>query len=219
MCVFQPRIEKELTATVPKEDIYNWAEKVVKPAAELAWAGEGEQKHGDHCQFCRVKPKCRAWADFSREKAKRAFTDPPLLDTEEIAEIYADADEIIKWLNSLRDYALETALKGVKYEGFKVVEGTSQRRYTDKVAIAERLMNAGHRNIYKPAELLGLGDMEKSIGKKDFGDLLEGKLKNADGLPVYSQLVVKPPGKPTLVPDSDKRPEMWHVVDVFDVEE
>ena len=44
--------------------------------------------------------------------------------------------------------------------------------------------------------------MTSLLGKKQFNDILGG-------------LITKPPGKPTLVPDSDKRPAMTTIIDDF----
>jgi len=219
MCIYQPRIEKITMATVTKESLYQWADEVVKPAAELAWDGKGELCAGEHCQFCKVKARCRAWKDAKLELTRMAYTEPPLLDNADIAEIYATADEIIKWLNDVKEYATAAAIKGEHFPGFKVVLGNTNRKYTDETAIADRLLNAGYRDIYQKPKLLGLGDMTKKIGKAAFGELLEGAKKDADGNPTYAPLVEKPPGKPTLVPESDKRPEIKTAADVFDEEE
>jgi len=201
MCIVQPRRENISTETVSKESLYRWAEEVVKPAARLAWAGEGEQRAGDHCQFCKIKATCRARAEANMELAKYDFHAPPHLEHCEISEILAQADEFIRWLSDVKDYALSSALKGETFPGFKLVEGRSNREYTDESAIAERLQRAGYYDIFKAPRLLGLTDMTKLLGKTTFGALLEG----TDNNPVYPPLVVKPKGKATLVPDDDKR--------------
>jgi len=219
MCVFQPRRENISTTTIPKEELYQWANEVVKPAAELAWAGEGEYFAGEHCRFCKVKAECRARAEANLKRTKKAFTEPPLLESHEIAEILAQADEITKWLTDVTNFALQKALKGTEYPGFKLVAGRSNREYTDEDAVADRLRNAGYYEIYKPPKLMGLTDMTKLLGKTVFGKLLEGTEKDNDGNPTCEPLVVKPPGKPTLVPESDKRKriDIKTAADVFAV--
>jgi hypothetical protein len=195
MCVVQPRLEYLGTSTIPKEELYQWAEEIVKPAAELAWAGEGEQLAGEHCKFCKVKVKCRALKDLHMECAKHDFKEPPLLDNSEIAEILVLLDKITSWLSDVKEYAFQSALNGEVYPGFKLVERQANREYTDEEAVAERLRGAGHYNIFKPPKLVGLTEMAKVIGKKAFGELLEGD----------DPLVHRPSAKPTLVPESDKR--------------
>jgi hypothetical protein len=208
MCVFQPRRENISAETVSKESLYQWAEEVAKPAADLAWEGEGEQQAGDHCRWCKVKAKCRAFAELELAKTRFAFTEPPLLGNHEIAEILTDVDRTIKWLNDVKKYALRAALDGEAFPGLKLVAGKSNRKYTDEAAVVERLLNAGYRDIYKPPTLEGLTGLTKRLGKKVFGALLEGAEKDANGEPTYPPLIAKPPGKPALVPESDKRPAM-----------
>jgi hypothetical protein len=201
MCIVQPRRENISIETISKDALYQWAEEIVKPAAELAWEGEGEQRAGEHCQFCKIKATCRARAEANMALAKYDFHAPPHLEHSEIAEILAQADEFTRWLSDVKDHALNSALKGETFPGFKLVEGRSNREYTDEAVIAERLQRAGYYNIYKAPRLMGLTDMTKLLGKTTFGVLLEG----TGDAPDFPPLVVKPKGRPTLVPDDDKR--------------
>jgi hypothetical protein len=205
MCVVQPRRESITEAIIYADALYHWARDIVKPAAELAWNGDGEQQAGKHCQFCKVKAKCRARAEANLALAKYEFQDPPLLENDEIAAILTQADELAGWVSDVKDYALQAALRGEKFHGFKLVAGRSNREYTDEDAIADRLRRAGYYNIFKVPKLLGLTEMTKILGKVTFGVLLEGATKGEDEKPTHEPLIVKPPGKPTLVPESDKR--------------
>ena len=193
MTVYQPRRENISTYTVSKELLYDWAENVLMPAAKLAYAGEGEFKCGDWCQFCRAKGNCRARANANMELAKYDFTEPALLENDEIANILGKVDALVSWANDVKDFALAEALKGTVIEGWKVVAGRSNRKYTDELAVAETVKATG----VDPYEykLLGITAMEKRLGKKRFEELLEG-------------LVIKPQGKPVLVPLGDKREQL-----------
>ena len=44
----------------------------------------------------------------------------------------------------MKEYALKQALAGVRYPGYKLVEGRSNRRYSDEVAVAKVVSNAGY---------------------------------------------------------------------------
>lgn len=197
MTIIQPRLENISTEELTAEELLDWAETEVRPRAALANAGEGEFQAGDHCRFCRARKICRARAEHSLELTKYEFADPPLLSDEEIGEVLRNADELVHWVKDITDYALAEALKGKKFDGWKLVEGLSRRKYADQSKAEEALVGAGYalEEIRKPAELLGLTDMAKLIGKKRFEELLAG-------------LLIKPEGKPTLVPQSDKRPEL-----------
>ena len=115
-----------------------------------------------------------------------------MLEADEIAEILPQIDNLVSWAEDIKSYALEQALSGVRYPGFKLVEGRSNRKYTDEVTVATVVSKAGYDPYEK--KLLGITAMTKQLGKKKFDELLSG-------------LIVKPQGKPVLAPESDKRPE------------
>ena len=195
MTIYQPRRENVSTSIVSKESLYQWAEEVLKPKAELAFAGDGNYCPGEWCQFCRAAVKCRARAEAKMKLATFEFALPPLLSDEEIAEILSSIGDLTRWTNEIIAYATDEAVNhGKKWPGFKVVEGRSNRKYKDEEAVAEAAKNAGYRDIYKQS-LITITEMEKLMGKSKFNEIL-------------GELVMKPPGKPTLVPVSDKRPEM-----------
>jgi hypothetical protein len=195
MTIYQPRRENVSTSTVSKESLYQWAEEVLKPKAELAFNGDGNYCPGEWCQFCRAAVKCRARAEAKMKLATFEFALPPLLSDEEIANILSSIGDLTSWANEIIAYATDAAVNhGKKWPGFKVVEGRSNRKYKDEEAVAEAAKNAGYRDIYKQS-LITITEMEKLMGKSKFNEVLGG-------------LVMKPPGKPTLVPVSDKRPEM-----------
>ncbi|MHB8061339.1 MAG: DUF2800 domain-containing protein [Ruminiclostridium sp.] len=201
MTIVQPRLDSVSSDEITIEELLEWGEEEVKPLAVLAMAGEGEFLSGDHCKFCRAKATCRARADANLEMAKYEFKDSKLLSNEEVGEILAKAEELQKWASDVQAYALDQAENhGIKFLGWKLVEGRSNRKYTDKDAVAAKLKEEGYEDklIYEPREILGITAMEKAIGKKLFEDYL-------------NDLVIKPAGKATLVPESDKRPELSSV--------
>jgi len=195
MTIIQPRLDNISTDEVSADDLLKWAEEVLKPIAELAFKGEGEFCAGDHCTFCRAKAVCKARAEKNMELAQYEFADLNVLNKFDIADILAKADEFIKWVKDVQDFALEQALLGEQYPGFKVVEGRSNRRYTDTEKVAEILLANDYleEEIYKPKELQGISNMEKVVGKKKLVELV-------------GEYIEKPQGKPVLVPVSDKRP-------------
>ncbi len=200
MTIFQPRRDNISTYTISKEDLLKWADEVLAPTAQLAYIGKGEFNAGDHCTFCKVKATCRKRAEYNPELAKYDFKMPATLDDTEIAAILEKVDEMISWGNDIKDYALQQAQSGVHFEGWKIVEGRSNRKYTDENAVADTLKDAGFDPYEK--KLLGITSMSTLLGKKKFEELLGG-------------LIYKPPGKPTLVPESDKRPAMNTAKDDF----
>lgn len=200
MTIFQPRRENISTYTISRDNLLKWADEVLAPTAQLAYTGEGEFKAGDHCQFCKVKATCRKRAEYNLELAKYDFEMPATLDDTEIATILEKVDEMISWGNDIKEYALKQAQSGVLFEGWKVVEGRSNRKYTDEEAVAFKVKDAGFDPYEK--KLLGITAMSTLLGKKKFEELL-------------GELIYKPPGKPALVPESDKRPAMNTAIEDF----
>jgi len=191
MTIFQPRRDNVSTAEISAEELLSWADEVLIPAAILAAKGEGDYRAGKHCQFCRIKATCRKRAEYNLQLAQYDFAVPDTLADDEISMILDRAETFIGWINDIKDYALEQAISGKQYPGFKVVEGRSNRRYTNDDAVAAVVLDAG----YDPYErkLMGVTAMTKLLGKKKFDTLL-------------GTLIEKPKGKPTMVPVSDKRP-------------
>jgi hypothetical protein len=188
------------TFTIPKDELYEWADQVLAPTAELSFNGDGEYHCGEWCQFCKAKADCRERANANMELAKFEFRQPPLLTDEEVEEILGRIDELIAWASDIKDYALQAAISGKQWSGYKLIEGRSNRKYTDENAVIAAVTAAG----YDPYEhkILGVTAMTSLLGKKQFNDILGG-------------LITKPQGKPTLVPGSDKRPAMTTIIDDF----
>ena len=193
MAIFQPRRENVSIHTMSKDELLRWADEVLAPTARLAMEGKGEFKAGGHCQFCKVKATCRKRAESNLELAKYDFAQPAELEEYEIDDILMKVDQLTSWASDVKEYALNQALRGVRYEHFKVVEGRSVRKYTSDEEVAKAVTAAGYDPYEK--KLLGITAMTSLLGRKLFSDLL-------------GDLTYKPEGKPTLVPITDKRPEM-----------
>ena len=192
LTIFQPRRENISTWVISVADLKKWAEDVLKLKAELAFAGQGDYCPGPWCTFCRAAVKCRARAEEKLRLAQYEFAAPPLLTDAEIEEILGKIGDLTHWANEIMAYAQEAALQGKEWNGWKVVEGRSVRKYSDEAAVIRAAQAAGYEDIYKKS-LLPITEMEKYMGKQRFQEIL-------------GSLVFKPPGKPTLVPISDKRP-------------
>lgn len=194
MVIFQPRIENISEFSMSVSDLMNWAENELRPKAELAAKGEGEFCAGEHCRFCKVKATCRKRAEYNLAIAKYDFAPPDMLEDSEIEMILERADALIAWAADVKEYALSEALKGRKWNGYKVVEGRSNRKYTDEKMAAAVVKKTG-KDPYSEPKILGITEMTKLLGgRKKFDEIL-------------SKYVCKPQGKPTLVPESDKRKE------------
>lgn len=203
MTIFQPRRENLSTYTISRDELLHWADEILAPTAKLAYAGEGEFKAGEHCRFCKAKAVCRKRAEYNLELAKYDFEMPAELEDTEIEAILAKADEFAAWVSDVKEYALQAALSGKQWNGWKLVEGRSNRKYVNDDAVAQAVMDAGYDPYEK--KLLGITAMTAALGKKAFADIIESK-----------GLIEKPQGKPALVSMTDKRPALNTAKNDFD---
>ena len=205
MTIIQPRLDHVSEWETSAAELLSWAEKTLRPKAKEAWDGNGHQEPGDWCRFCKIRTRCKALANMCQQ-TQANFSDPRLLTADQIAEKVLPYLTVIKsWVSDVEEYALQQALDGVAFTGWKVVEGRSVRRVTDPKAVAATLGAAGYTedSYLRPRELKTITDLEKTIGKKRFGELCATWLE-------------KPQGKPTLVPESDKRPPLNSAARDFD---
>jgi hypothetical protein len=203
MTIVQPRIDNLSEFELDAADLINWAVDELQPKANEAYAG-GKQKPGNWCQFCKVKANCKALSSMCIE-AQQANPDPRKISKEVMESTILPLLSTFKtWLTGVEEYSLEQALSGVQYQGFKIVEGRSIRKITNPTAVMELLDKEGFaKEAYiKPTELRSITDLEKLIGKKRFGA-------------ICAEYINKPQGKPTLVPESDKRPAFNQAADDF----
>ena len=191
MSIVQPRLSNTSTFEMSADDLIRWAETEVRPKAMLAYEGGGEFCAGEHCRFCKARYTCRARSDYFMQLAARDFRAPDLLTDEEIVDILPVAESLNNWVQDLIAYATQQAVDGKSWPGYKLVAGRSVRKYTSEAEIIKAATEAGYTDIYKTT-LLGVGDLEKRMGRKAFNDVL-------------GKYIVKPTGAPTLVPESESR--------------
>ena len=202
LTIVQPRIDNISSWEISFDELNNWAENELKPKAQLAFSGEGELNAGDWCKFCAVRNQCRKLYEQQMEIAKHEFADPALLTDDEIADIVRRTPKLIDWANSVAEYAQTKAINENKqWPGLKLVEGISRRKWIDEDqasdAIFARCPELSEDDIFN-MKLKPITAIEKIIGKKRFAEVL-------------GDTVVKPQGKPTLVPSEDKRPAMGYM--------
>lgn len=192
MTIYQPRSDNISSWAQHVDDLIQWADKTVAPTAELAAAGKGEFKAGSWCQFCKIANTCRARAEANLALAQHEFAKPAELSDKELAEIMAQIPDLKKWAGDVEKHMTQQAVEhGHHYDGFKIVEGRSIRKWTDEQAVAKAAESAGYPDVFD-TKLIGITAMEKYMGKPTFREVL-------------SDLVYKPAGKPVLVPESDRR--------------
>ena len=194
MTIYQPRKSNISVYEMDKADLYEWANSELTQKAQLAYEGQGSFSCGEWCRFCKAKAECRECAEANLALARYEFQTPALLADEEIADILGKVDALTAWASDVKEYALQQAISGTAFPGWKLVEGRSNRKYTSEAAVAAAVEGAGFNPYEK--KLLGITAMQKLLGKSRFEELL-------------APYIEKPQGRPTLVRSSDKRPE-WN---------
>ena len=203
LSIVQPRLPDGITTWETTLDQLLAFGEEVKAKAALAMEGKGEFTPSEKtCRYCKAKGRCRARAE---ENVRLAFSEnyqkkPPLISNAEMGQYLQQGIDIAKWVSDLQDIALKECLAGKEVPGWKAVEGRGSREWTDLDKAFAHLAENGipdamlwERNPITPPKL------EKALGKKEFTAQTEG-------------YVVKKPGKPALVPASDKRPAVVNKV-------
>lgn len=196
--VAQVRLNGISSWNIKASDLAAWGDNVVKPTAKEAFEGGGEPVPGEWCRsgFCKYRTNCKSYADYMLGFYDK-YKDENTLSKDAISDILKISADLKNWVKEIEENALSEALQGEKFPGFKVVEGISRRTIKDEKGFADLLVakNFDEDRIYKPRSIETLGNLEKLVGKKELAEI--GK-----------DFIIKPPGKPTLVPESDKRKEL-----------
>jgi len=194
--IVQPRLHHIASETISISELEHWVENTLMPGIDRADKSEGNQKAGDHCRFCKVRHKCRAFANLANDAARHDFAEPELLTDDELLELFESLPLLKKWLESVAAYLLEEAKKGRKFPGYKLVAGKTSRKWSDptSAAIALRGMGFETHQIYN-SKIKGIGDVSQLMAV----DVFEKKML---------KFITRPEGAPTLVPESDKRPAL-----------
>jgi hypothetical protein len=200
--IVQPRTNNISSFIISADELKKWGEEEVKPKAEMAFAGKGELNPGSWCKFCKFKPKCRAVFEANLKLIREDFADPDEITQEEILEVYERKEQIVSWLNSIDAFVLNQLMKKEPVPGYKLVKGRANRVITQPIKVIQVLTENGFdkKDFMSEPKLLGIGVIEKLVGKTKFPVLL-------------GELVEKPEGKPTIALESDKRDSFFTSVE------
>lgn len=199
IAIIQPRLDHISEWSISVKDLLKWAEWVSQ-RAEIALSDDAERVPGEkQCRFCKAKGTCPALMKYTEDIIMAEFDDlddlpsPDTLSQDQLRQVLEHKGLIEGWLSSVETVVRERLEDGQNFPGFKIVEGRSIRRWGDDEQ-AEKVL----------AEVLG----EKLFTKKIISPAQAEKALKKDQRLLLDDLVVKPAGKPTLVPESDKRPPM-----------
>ena len=192
--MLQPRLDSFSSWSLHRNELVFWGNLEVKPIAETAAANKGETVPGDWCRWCRAKATCKALADRHLELARFEFANPKTLTDDEILEVYGKLDLLNTWTDAVKKYVYEKAINGYDWEGYKLVAGRSNRKWSNPDEVIKVLRKLGfHKADYTNEKIKGIQDISNLMSLDDYEEHLQ-------------PLIVKPEGKPTLVDVTDKRP-------------
>lgn len=195
--IVQPNAGGVKSWEISRKDLNIWATSIVQPRAKLAYNGEGDYNPGPWCDdhFCPARATCMARAKKLLEMEDVAGQDPATMNDSQIGEILTRATSLQKWVSALQDYAFNAAMSGRKIDGFKLVEGRASRDWINQDDAFRQLQDKGvPEAMLWERKPVSVASLEKALGKKVFSEQA-------------GELVERKPGKPALVPESDKRPE------------
>lgn len=197
MHIYQPRLNNISSASIGKEELLQWAEEFIAPAAEKILSGDVTFAAGSWCRFCPHAGRCRELNNACTEivESYDIRVKAPVMADWEVAKVLEMEPVITIWLKRVKEQAMSKLLNGEDVPGYKLVEGRGgNRKWADELKVAEALRDAGYQlGDITETKLLSPAAMDKSIGKAKVAELL-------------GDLIEKSAGAPTVVPASDKRP-------------
>jgi len=195
--IVQPRLNSVTSEVLPLTELIQWANDVIRPAAELAWKGEGEFKSGDWCRFCAVKAICREHVLTSLSVIQNMFDSPDVISDTKLEQMLPYLDVASDWIADVKAYAYSQAIQGKRWRGYKLVQGRRPGRvWKDETEVIDTLSRAGYTEgqIYTEPRLKSVADLEKTLKPAAFNALV-------------GKYVYQGEGKLTLVSEDDKREE------------
>lgn len=208
LMIIQPRTVNPIRIwEINRKELIVWFQTQVQPAMKDAKNGDSKCNPGvEQCRWCPVSATCETQRNFMMIEAEGAFanfaeaTREDILSVHDLAELLPKFEQIQNWMKTVQGHALTYALAGNRIPGYKVVRGRSNRKWgADESEVTKFLVDLEVEAYVKT--LISPTVAEKALGKKVAQDV---------GLNKY---ITKPPGAPTLVPDSDKRPEIEDTVE------
>lgn len=207
--IYQPRIAHFSQWSLSVPDLLAWADWVRERVALTEQRDAPRIPTEKGCQWCKAKHSCKALADFTSEIIIADFDNlepcdletPETMTHEQIARVMSAKKLILGWLDAVENHITHAIERGDKFPGWKMVEGRSVRQWSDESAAAAALLSVADESDIYTRKLISPTQAVKLLGKV-----------KADAIADY---IIKPPGRPALAPDSDKRPSIDDASDDF----
>ena len=206
--IYQPRTNSFSQWEITLSDLLKWGEWV-KLQADLALSNDAERVPGEkQCQWCKAKADCPKLAQFTQEVIMCEFDNiddldnPDKLTNTQKRLALENKKLIVGWLDAVESDVKNTLMNGGKFDGFKIVAGRSLRKWSDEESAEKALLSLKSEDEVYTKKMVSVAQAEKLVGKKN--------------IDVISPYIIKPDGAPTLAPESDKRPCITDVSDMFE---
>ena len=214
LVIYQPRDRNDETAVrgwnITRGELSLFCETEIGVAAQQILAGDpGKFSPGEACKFCPATGICTAYAtrglqaisdepvDVVLAQPMIELPSPECLTRGQRQRIIAGRKVLEKFLEAVEDQEMTELLAGATPIDFKLVEGKSNRQWVDEELAKQLLRNhlvAEQTN--PPGKLISPAQAETLLKGIELSTKFENK---------FAALITKPPGKPSLVPVSDKR--------------
>lgn len=204
--IVQPRLDHISEWEITIEDLLKWGAWVSEQVQRIEEGGAPRTAGEKQCQWCKAKATCPALKKYTENIIMSGFDEldtpnPDTLNDDQLRAALESKKLIESWLTAVETLVNERLLNGGKFEGFKLVEGRSLRKWGDEPMAVNTLEGLLGDEAYE-RKLLTPAKAEKALGKSKAKDI--------------QNLIIKPEGKPTLVPESDKRQSIQISVDDFE---
>lgn len=200
MNIVQPRLNNYSSWEVDLTELLLWGD-YFNVQSSKALSGDGELvPSAKACKFCKARDICSARAENNLSLEADIHLNPNEIPRDKLFEYISRGEDIAKWVNDLKAYALNLCLTGEDVKGLKAVAGRTSRSWTNQDEALKKLMDGGiDEAIIFDKVPLTLAKLEKALGKEQFNNLV-------------GDMVVTSTGKPTLVFENDKRPAITDTV-------
>mgnify|MGYP003643320772 FL=1 len=197
--IVQPRIDNISEWEIDIPSLLKWGQVAENAALATQYPAAQRIPGEKQCRWCKAKPTCPALYDMTAAVIGQDFDQldelPPAtsLTDAQMRKALEARPLIESWLSAIETVVKERIVEGTGFDGFKIVEGRSVRKWADESWAATVLTSFLEDNVYTK-KLISPAQAEKLLGKKK---------KH-----ITEELIIKPRGAPTLTRENDPRPSI-----------
>lgn len=210
--IHQPRLNHVSEWAQPVSDLESfgvaikWAVgNAMLPDADLVPSDKG-------CKFCRAKATCPAIRQQAMDEFEVLTPVPKEATDDQLASAMAKADLIEGWVKSIRAEVERRLLSGIAVPGYKIVQGKRGNRQWSNKEEAEALLKKMRLKI---EEMYDFTLISPATADK----LAKANVIGPRQWPQVQALFIQSEGRPSVAPESDKRPAMVTSADASDFDD